>query len=523
MSRPSVLKIKTFAAVLGVACACMAPAAEAEKEKHTAYMGMTRDQLLSKLGDPRNVMKAGPREILFFPHLKLTLRNGLVVETDAVFDDLPTASAAASNRRPAAEPAAPAAPAAMAPEPSELPGTKKTAPAAMPEAPAAKAGTPAAPPAEAPSVAAPSQSVEIKSVRPPTANAPRPAARPLATKAPETVPATMNSTASATPISATPSADGIAVFPTAPAPMPTVAATPAPPAGIPFAARVPVGTVVAQTAPVAEKLTETAETATDAQPTDAQKKKAAPKRSLFRRHTEGDDDLPEPAIFTARTYVFGAALIGAIAYLFWWRRQRGLELAATTVSSTPFDEKIPVDNSAMFDAAILAKLEWKRFEELVAAYYVKTGVVAVRTNTGPDSPVHLKISWKGESKPFAGVQCHPNPSGLIRSGPLQQLFEALNGADIRRGYVVTNGKFNVEARDLASEKHFTLISGDILIEKLNALPPAARAELMQEILKGDYTTPTCPRCDVKMVRADENLWRCVNHPRCEQTISPRKP
>ncbi len=153
---------------------------------------------------------------------------------------------------------------------------------------------------------------------------------------------------------------------------------------------------------------------------------------------------------------------------------------------------------------------------------MKTGVVAVRTKTGPQSPVHMKISWKGESKPFACVQCHANPVGLIRPPPLQGLFAALTVDDIRRGYVVTNGKFNVEARDYAEEKHFTLLPGDILLEKLNALPPAARSELMNEITKGDYTTPTCPKCDVKMVKTDDGGWRCTNAPRCDAVIPPRK-
>ncbi len=47
---------------------------------------------------------------------------------------------------------------------------------------------------------------------------------------------------------------------------------------------------------------------------------------------------------------------------------------------------------------------------------------------------------------------------------------------------MTTGKFNVEARDVGEEKHFTLLSGDIFLEKLNALPPAARGELFEALL-----------------------------------------
>ena len=120
----------------------------------------------------------------------------------------------------------------------------------------------------------------------------------------------------------------------------------------------------------------------------------------------------------------------------------------------------------------------------MAAYYSKTGVVATRTKTGPESPVHIKISWKGEPRPFAYVLCVAHPSGLIDAKPVQNLIAALAAEDIRRGYVVTAGKFNVSARDVAEEKHITLLPGDIFLEKLNALPASARSEVMQAINAG---------------------------------------
>ncbi|MSU49901.1 MAG: hypothetical protein EXS37_12590, partial [Opitutus sp.] len=72
---------------------------------------------------------------------------------------------------------------------------------------------------------------------------------------------------------------------------------------------------------------------------------------------------------------------GGIGYLIWRSRLRQLELALTAVSSSPFDSAAPVAAGAgvVFKPDLLAKLEWKRFEELVADYYTKTGVVAVRT------------------------------------------------------------------------------------------------------------------------------------------------
>ena len=221
------------------------------------------------------------------------------------------------------------------------------------------------------------------------------------------------------------------------------------------------------------------------------------------------------SIFTLQTYVIATVIIGAgIGFLIWQSKQRQLELAASAVSRAPFSVEPSSGGGAMFPTDLIPGLEWKRFEELVAAYYSKTGVVAVRTKGGPQSAVPIKISWKGEPRPFACVQCISRPSGLDDAKPLQDLFAVIAAEDIRRSYLVTTGKFNVPARDFAEEKHLTLLTGDLLLEKLNALPDMARNELMQEITTGDYTTPSCPKCEARMVHSPEepSAWRCSAHP-----------
>jgi restriction system protein len=134
-----------------------------------------------------------------------------------------------------------------------------------------------------------------------------------------------------------------------------------------------------------------------------------------------------------------------------------------------------------FTDQTLASLDAKRFEELVAEYYSKTGVVAVRASSSTPSPVHIRISWKGEPRPFACVQCLPNPSGPIEPKTLQEFVTALAAEDIRRGYVVTSGLFSAAAKSFAEQKQLTLMPGDMLLEKLNALPVSARAEIMRSV------------------------------------------
>ena len=82
------------------------------------------------------------------------------------------------------------------------------------------------------------------------------------------------------------------------------------------------------------------------------------------------------------------------------------------------------------------------------------------------------------------MRCIAESFGPIDTKPLQELATALAADDIRRGHIVTPGKFTPNAIKLAEEKQITLLPGDVFLEKLNALPTAARAEIMKVINAG---------------------------------------
>jgi hypothetical protein len=443
-------------------------ASAAEQAKPPSMIGQTREQVVEHMGDPKSNLKAGTREVLFYNHLKLTLRNGVVIDSEVVADEPPrrapepapttTGSTTTPTTGAPATAAAPA-PATPAPATPPVPFNNEGAGSVAASPPAEQAAPPKP-------VKPPEPEVEIKFIKsgPSTGKAsPRPS-----TKA-ATTPVAQQPAAKAAPAA---TADSKSAPPT-PVTAPTVAATDDKP-------------VVTDATPAVKSTTETpapaeepAAEATAAKPVDPKLKAAVRRRWASRSAAEADDETVQ--MFSTQSYVIAAIImIAGIGYIVWRRNQKNLELAASAVSHAPFEAAAATDSAGHFTADLVGKLGAKRFERLVASYYAKTGVVAERTNATGDSPVQIKIFWKGEPKPFAGVQCHANPPTLIGAKPLQDLFTALSAAEIRRGYVVTTGKFNVEARDYAEEKHFTLLSGDIFLEKLNALPPAARAELLKE-------------------------------------------
>jgi hypothetical protein len=471
-------------------------------------IGATREQILSAYGEPRSAMVAGNQEILWFARERMVLRDGVVIEVE------PLASGVARPSSPEAVPAA--GDTGMASEAGEL---SPAQPGAASPRQSASTDAPVEVPRPVPGAAGSTDShLTIKSVRPPKSEYTRPETKeptkePSSSDVPPVRPGPTPPPRGPLPAATFPLA-GSAVLtpPVSPsaADQPDAPAAPAPaeaaaPASVdeeivlvPGAVSVRPGTSVPEIAPGGD-------------PT------LVPAQKLQAGDTAAPPEFPEPVerLFTVRTYLVAfLVFFGGVAFFFWRLSQRRLEMAASSVAGNPFAPPLSAGGAARFTPDLLSKLEWKRFEELVASYYGKTGVVAVRTKSGPTSPVHIKISWKGEPRPFACVRCIAHPSGLIDAKPVQELFENISAEDIRRGYVVSTGKFSVAARDFAEEKHLTLMPGDLLLEKLNALPDQARAELLKEITNGDYSTPSCPRCDTRMVHSpnDALVWHCPKHP-----------
>lgn len=466
-----------------VAVALILSAVDAAETRSNPLMGASRAQVLAELGEPRSSIVAGAREVLRFDRQRVVLRNNVVVEVE--FLPAEPVRSAPSGPAPAADDEA----ASDGDAPQEQ--SDEIVTPAVPQPP---------PAADAP--------LQIRVLRPGAVRS-----QPAAERKSEPEPAAPEPMAGqATPSSPTPSAS-----------VPEEATTPAASAadvssGTAASAEPSSSTPAAadqDAAPASER--ERAEEAPAEEAESESAEEPAETAAAPARSTPPVD--AEPEVLTTSSYVIAFVIVaGGVAYLAWRARQRRLELAATAVSRTPFAAPAATESGARFTPELLARLEWKRFEELVAAYYGKTGVVAVRTKCGPASPVHIKISWKGESRPFAFVHCIAHPTGLVQPNSIQELVSALAAEDIRRGYVVTSGKFGVPARDLAEEKNITLLPGDIFLEKLNALPDSARNELMQEVAIGDISTPSCPVCEGRMSRAPEDpaLWRCPSHP--EATI-----
>ena len=64
-------------------------------------------------------------------------------------------------------------------------------------------------------------------------------------------------------------------------------------------------------------------------------------------------------------------------------------------------------------------------------------------------------------------------------------------------------------------------SGSAFMGMIQKLPAEAQQRLLAVATEGEFTTPTCPSCGIKMVwRKSErgDFWGCRHYPRCKQVF-----
>jgi len=225
---------------------------------------------------------------------------------------------------------------------------------------------------------------------------------------------------------------------------------------------------------------------------------------------------------------FGVVFLSLIAWAIYRHHRQSEEADYATVYLAGGKKESTPPSAMTLTRELLDALEWRRFEELVTWYFQKTGFDARRSRVGADGGVDILLSNHGESSPFAYVQCKAWHQYKVGIKPVRELFGVMASEKIRAGFFFTTGEFTEEAVRFVQGKEMTLVDGSSLPAEVNALPDMDRSAILHQVTVGDYTTPTCRRCDVKMVRrtgSDGDFWGCPNYsrqPRCKQTFKLRE-
>ena len=182
-------------------------------------------------------------------------------------------------------------------------------------------------------------------------------------------------------------------------------------------------------------------------------------------------------------------------------------------------------DTAQWTPELLKQIEWRRFEELCAAYFQALGFRTDVVPAGAGGGVDINLYEQGAERASTLVQCQPWNAYRVGIKPVRGLLGAMASGNVGEGVMVTSGKFTQEARDFArKEKTISLIDGTELLVRINALAPEQALGLLRFATEGDFQTPTCPPCAVKMIPRKSTthgrkFWGCRNYPSCKQTFS----
>jgi len=180
-------------------------------------------------------------------------------------------------------------------------------------------------------------------------------------------------------------------------------------------------------------------------------------------------------------------------------------------------------DTSTWNLALLKALEWKRFEQLSAAYFRALKFRVEEASYGADGGVDLRLFEGESSTPALLVQCKAWNSWKVGVKEIREFFGVMTAAGVSEGAYLTTSSFSADAREFAKDKNIHLIDGDEILAKLLDLPPEDQDAIRTLIVSGDFSTPTCPSCGIKMVErtpgnGGDSFWGCARFPSCRRTF-----
>ncbi len=166
---------------------------------------------------------------------------------------------------------------------------------------------------------------------------------------------------------------------------------------------------------------------------------------------------------------------------------------------------------------LLRELEWKRFEDVCQKFYESKGIKSGTTPLGPDGGIDIRLYQDDSGKASSIVQCKAWGRRNVGVKPVRELLGVMAHEKVEKAFFMASGNFTDEAKAFAQSNRITLINGEMLVTMIKRLPDAQRQASLVFATEGDFTTPTCPSCGIKMRRVPgtsgrPDFWGCQNYP-----------
>jgi len=170
----------------------------------------------------------------------------------------------------------------------------------------------------------------------------------------------------------------------------------------------------------------------------------------------------------------------------------------------------------------IKSLEWKRFELLCVRYYEQMGFTVKTVPHGPDGGIDATLYKAGLDVPVAVVQCKAWGKP-VKVEQVRALGGSMLAHKVKRGvFWSLSGYVGNPVQAFSDLAGIQLLDGPAILERIRALDPDKQAALLATVFEGDYRTPSCPACGVKLVARNGKsgtFWGCTNFPAgCRYTL-----
>jgi restriction system protein len=191
-------------------------------------------------------------------------------------------------------------------------------------------------------------------------------------------------------------------------------------------------------------------------------------------------------------------------------------------------ERITPSPKAIVDLSIeiLKSIEWFSFELLCKLFFESLGYNVTKTGAGADGGIDLILYTKNSLDKHALVQCKTSASKDIGVKVVRELFGVITSEKVNKGILISNTGFSKDAINFANSQGIDLVDVYKLWTMIDGLADEKKDNLVKFLGSIDYTTPTCPKCEVKLIeRVSKNgkniggrFWGCKNYPRCRSSL-----
>ena len=198
---------------------------------------------------------------------------------------------------------------------------------------------------------------------------------------------------------------------------------------------------------------------------------------------------------------------------------------ATRNTATPPQAPTPTPTPAPAPAAqpappqnwtlqAIESLEWKRFELLCVQYYEHMGFTVKTVPHGPDGGIDATLYKAGQDAPMAVVQCKAWAKP-VKVEQVRALGGSMLAHKVKRGvFWSLSGYVGNPVQEFSDLAGIQLLDGPAVLERIRGLAEDKQAALLAKVFEGDYRTPSCPACGVKLVARNGRsgaFWGCSNY------------